>query len=148
MTTRKIVFAFLLSGLSFPKLKCLEMGSAVVGADLIAAVESAFDTPVIEAYGLTEGGGPLREPSPKTGDHGPVPRGSCGIVAPEVEVKMIGADGAEHPSEGELWVRSPAVLSGYNNRPDLTAERIVDGTGPGHGPRGCGGGSQRGTGHH
>jgi long-chain acyl-CoA synthetase len=117
----------LLSGLSFPKLKCLEMGSAVVGADLIAAVESAFDTPVIEAYGLTEGGGPLREPSPKTGDHGPVPRGSCGIVAPEVEVKMIGADGAEHPSEGELWVRSPAVLSGYNNRPDLTAERIVDG---------------------
>lgn len=117
----------LLSGLSFPKLKCLEMGSAVVGADLIAAVESAFDTPVIEAYGLTEGGGPLREPSLMTGDHGPVPRGSCGIVAPEVEVKMIGADGLEHPSEGELWVRSPAVLTGYNNRADLTAERIVDG---------------------
>ena len=127
----------LLQSLSFPKLKCLEMGSAVVGADLIAAVETAFDTPVIEAYGLTEGGGPLREPPEHDGadDHGahssPVPRGSCGIVAPEVEVKLIppaqSADGVEHPTEGELWVRSPAVLTGYNNRPELTDERIVDG---------------------
>lgn len=113
----------LLADLSFPKLKCLEMGSAVVGADLITAVETAFDTPVIEAYGLTEGGGPLREPA----DHSPVPRGSCGIVAPGVDVKLIDADGAEHPSEGELWVRSPAVLTGYNNRPELDAERLVDG---------------------
>lgn len=127
----------LLSQLAFPKLKCLEMGSAVVGADLIAAVETAFDTPVIEAYGLTEGGGPLREPpeNEDAAEHGahssPVPRGSCGIVAPEVEVKLIppaqSADGVEHPDEGELWVRSPAVLTGYNNRPELTAERIVDG---------------------
>ncbi|MFT7572683.1 MAG: long-chain acyl-CoA synthetase [Paracoccaceae bacterium] len=119
----------LLASLTFPKLKCLEMGSAVVGADLIAAVETAFDTPVIEAYGLTEGGGPLREPPQNEGapSHGPVPRGSCGIIAPEVEVKLIDADGAENPSEGELWVRSPAVLTGYNNRPELTAERIVDG---------------------
>lgn len=121
----------LLTTLSFPKLKCLEMGSAVVGADLIAAVETAFDTPVIEAYGLTEGGGPLREPSEKTGDHGPVPRGSCGIIAPDVDLKLVpldrAADGTDHPSEGELWVRSPAVLTGYNNRPELTTERIVDG---------------------
>ncbi|CAN0365998.1 unnamed protein product [Discosporangium mesarthrocarpum] len=126
----------LLATLSFPKLKCLEMGSAVVGADLIAAVETAFDTPVIEAYGLSEGGGPLREPPGKTAEKtdkhpGPVPRGSCGTVAPEVELKLIppdeNPDGAEHPTEGELWVRSPAVLTGYNNRPELTAERIVDG---------------------
>jgi len=119
----------LLATLAFPRLKCLEMGSAVVGADLIAAVETAFDTPVIEAYGLTEGGGPLREPpenDPET-SHGPVPRGSCGIIAPEVEVKMIDTAGTENPSEGELWVRSPAVLTEYNNRPELTAERIVDG---------------------
>lgn len=119
----------LMAKLAFPKLKCLEMGSAVVGADLIAAVETAFDTPVIEAYGLTEGGGPLREPPENEPEknHAPVPRGSCGIIAPEVEVKLIDAEGAENPSEGALWVRSPAVLTGYNNRPELTAERIIDG---------------------
>ena len=33
----------------------------------------------------------------------------------------------EEPEEGELWVRSPAVLVGYNNRPDLDAERIRGG---------------------
>lgn len=113
----------LLASLTFPHLKSLEMGSAVVGADLIHAVETAFDTPVIEAYGLTEGGGPLREAT----DHTPAPRGSCGRVAPEVEVKLIGSDGNEHPTDGELWVRSPAVLTGYNNRPELNAERLVDG---------------------
>ena len=35
--------------------------------------------------------------------------------------------GAENTSNGELWVKSPAVLSGYNNRPDLNEERLVQG---------------------
>lgn len=109
----------LLGSLSFPRLRGLEMGSAVVGADLIAAVEAAFGAPVTEAYGLTEGGGPLREPP----DGRPVPRGSCGVPAPGVEVGLAGGDGRE----GELLVRSPAVLVGYNNRPDLDAERLRDG---------------------
>lgn len=113
----------LLAELRFPRLKTLEMGSAVVGADLIAAVESAFRVPVIEAYGLTEGGGPLREPV----DGSEAPRGSCGRVAPEVDVKMIGEDGRENPGTGELLVRSPAVLVGYNNRPELNRERLADG---------------------
>ena len=113
----------LLATLSFPRLKALEMGSAVVGADLIRAVEEAFDAPVEEAYGLTEGGGPLRQPT----DGRPVPRGSCGAVSPEVEVKMVNEVGEEQAENGELWVRSPAVLSGYNNRPELTAERLTDG---------------------
>ena len=113
----------LLAELRFPRLKVLEMGSAVVGADLIAAVENAFGVPVIEAYGLTEGGGPLREPV----DGGAAPRGSCGLVAPEVEVKMLGEDGKENPETGELLVRSPAVLVGYNNRPELNEERLIDG---------------------
>lgn len=113
----------LLRTLSFPGLRSLEMGSAVVGADLIEAVEDAFGAPVIEAYGLTEGGGPLREPV----DSRPVPRGSCGLAAPEVDVRLVSADGDATGGEGELWVRSPAVLDGYNNRPELDAERLVDG---------------------
>ena len=113
----------LLAELEFPALKSLEMGSAVVGAELIAAVEKVFSVPVIEAYGLTEGGGPLREPV----GGGESPLGSCGMVAPEVEVRLVDEDGLENEGEGELWVRSPAVLSGYNNRPELNEERLVDG---------------------
>ena len=112
----------LLESLDFSTLEMLEMGSAVVGAELIAAVEDAFGANVVEAYGLTEGGGPLREAV----DGRPAPRGSCGLAAPEVGVRLIGETG-EEAEEGELWVRSPAVLVGYNNRPDLDAERIRDG---------------------
>lgn len=113
----------MLSSLEFPALKSLEMGSAVVGADLIASVEKAFSVSVIEAYGLTEGGGPLREPV----DGSESPLGSCGLVAPEVEVKLVGENGEEDEREGELWVKSPAVLKGYNNRPELNEERLADG---------------------
>lgn len=113
----------LLAELDFPRLRSLEMGSAVVGADLIEAVEAAFGAPVEEAYGLTEGGGPLRQPI--DGRH--VPRGSCGVVAPEVEIKLVDEEGLEHNDHGELWVRSPAVLSGYNNRPELNRERLTEG---------------------
>ena len=42
-------------------------------------------------------------------------------------MRLVGADGREDDREGELWVRSPAVLSGYNNRPELNTERLVDG---------------------
>ena len=112
----------LIESLDFSALKVLEMGSAVVGAELIAAVERAFGAPVIEAYGLTEGGGPLREAS----DGRPAPRGSCGLAAPEVGVKLVNEAG-EEADEGELLVRSPAVLVGYNNRPDLDAQRIQEG---------------------
>lgn len=113
----------LLASLKFPKLECLEMGSAVVGAELLNAVEKAFGADVEEAYGLTEGGGPLRSPL----DGRPVPRGSCGVPAPEVSVKMVGEDGKANDSHGEFWVKSPAVLAGYNNRPDLNEERLTDG---------------------
>ncbi len=112
----------LLTRLDFSALEMLEMGSAVVGADLIAEVEAAFGARVIEAYGLTEGGGPLREAT----DGRAAPRGSCGLAAPGVGIRLMGAAG-EETEEGELWVRSPAVLVGYNNRPDLDAGRIVDG---------------------
>lgn len=113
----------LLAGRGFPALKVLEMGSAVVGAGLIAAIERAFGVRVVEAYGLTEGGGPLREPV----DGSPAPRGSCGRPAPEVEVELRAEDGTASGAEGELWVRSPAVLTGYRNRPELDAERLVGG---------------------
>ena len=113
----------LLQKLKFPNLKCLEMGSAVVGAELLNSVEKAFGADVEEAYGLTEGGGPLRSPL----DGRPVPRGSCGIVAPEVAVKMIDAEGKINERHGEFCVKSPAVLTGYNNRPELNKEKIIDG---------------------
>jgi long-chain acyl-CoA synthetase len=114
----------LIETLDFTALRSFSVGSAVVPIELIDALERAFPgVKVKEAYGLTEGGGPLRAPI----DGRPMPRGSCGVPAPEHEVRLVDGDGNDTPTEGELWTRSPYVTDGYHNLPELSQERIIDG---------------------
>ena len=114
----------LLRALDFSCLEQVSMGSAPVPGGLIDKVERAFPrAKVKESYGLTEGGGPLRAPL----DGRAVPRGSCGVPAPDTGVKLVDAEGRENARAGELWVRSPYVCKGYHNLPELTRSRIVDG---------------------
>jgi long-chain acyl-CoA synthetase len=69
--------------------------------------------PLIEGYGLTEGGvaalNPLNAPRP----------GSIGKPLRGVEFRLS--------DEGELLLRSPALSSGYHNDPVATAELFEDG---------------------
>ena len=55
--------------------------------------------------------------------------GSIGQLAPGFTASIRGDDGAEVPSgtPGRLWIQSPSNMIGYWNRPDATAETIVDG---------------------
>ena len=53
----------LIATLDLSKLKAFSIGSAVVPQELINSLERAFPgVKVKESYGLTEGGGPAREP--------------------------------------------------------------------------------------
>jgi long-chain acyl-CoA synthetase len=114
----------LIAELDLSRLKAFAIGSAVVPQELIGALERAFPgVKVKESYGLTEAGGPLREPVSGR----KVPRGSCGAPAEGYEVKLVAPDGSEGVSEGELWTRSPTVTRGYHNLPQVTREKIVDG---------------------
>jgi len=114
----------LLDSLDFSALERIYVGSAMVSDALLAELGRRWPrTKVVEAYGLTEGGGPIRSPI----DGSPMKRGSCGVAAPETGVRLVGEEGKDDARQGELWVRSPAVLRGYHNRPDLDAERLVDG---------------------
>jgi acyl-CoA synthetase (AMP-forming)/AMP-acid ligase II len=114
----------LIESLDFSALKDLSIGSAPVAEELMEQIEGAFGVHVGESYGLTEGG-PVMIGPPLDGRK--VPFGSCGVAWPEGEVKLVDADGNEHPSLGELWVRNPGVTPGYHNLPDVNAERLVDG---------------------
>ena len=114
----------LLDSLDFSALKGLKIGSAPTARELQEAVEAAFGVPVGESYGLTEGG-PVMIGSPIDGRK--VPKGSCGVVWPEGEVKLVGTDGKESDSYGELWVRNPGVTPGYHNLPAVNRQRLVDG---------------------
>jgi long-chain acyl-CoA synthetase len=113
-----------LSKLDFSNLKAMTIGSAVVTHELMDEVERAIPgVRVGESYGLTEGGSPFREPL----DGRAVPRGSPGVQAPEVEVRLVSPDGRDRSDEGELWLKSPYNCLGYHKRPEVTREKLVDG---------------------
>lgn len=114
----------LVRSLDFSALQSITIGSAPVSKELAERIEALFGVPVGESYGLTEGGPGMLGP-PLDGRR--VPHGSCGVPWPEGEVKLIGADGREHPSQGELWVKNPGVTPGYDELPDVNRERLVDG---------------------
>lgn len=63
----------------------------------------------------------LDEP-PRGGDRVPI-----GVAWPWAEVRVVDGDGADATDEpGELWVRTPTMMSHYWNRPDLTDAVIVE----------------------
>ena len=114
----------LIDSLDFSHLETLVIGSAPVTKELADQIEAAFGVTVGESYGLTEGG-PVMIGPPLDGR--PVPHGSCGVAWPEGDVKLVGDDGKDHESYGELWVRNPGVTPGYYNLPEVNAQRLRDG---------------------
>jgi long-chain acyl-CoA synthetase len=112
-----------LQSLDLSALRSMTIGSAVVAPELIDAVERALPhIKVSESYGLTEGGSPLRAPI----DGRAVPRGSPGVAAPEIELKLIDSNGQD-ADEGELAIRCPYVCLGYHNEPEITRQKLKDG---------------------
>jgi long-chain acyl-CoA synthetase len=114
----------LLKTLDLSSLRSMTIGSAVVTPELLELVNRALPhIKVEESYGLTEGGSPLRPPI----DGRPVPRGSPGAPAPEIELKLIDANGNATDDEGELVIRCPYVCLGYYNEPEITRAKLHDG---------------------
>jgi long-chain acyl-CoA synthetase len=89
------------------RLRVAASGAAPLGKDLAEFYE-AIGMPLIEGYGLTEGGvaalNPIDAPRP----------GSIGKALPDVEFRI--------GEEGEIAIRSAALSSGYYKDPDTTAE--------------------------
>jgi acyl-CoA synthetase (AMP-forming)/AMP-acid ligase II len=101
-------------------------GSAPVTVDLLEDFTRVFGAPIVEGYGLTEGG-PIVLAAPRWGTN---KLGSIGLPLPGGEVQLRDASGDnEVPvgEVGELWVRNPGVTPGYHGLAEVTAERIRDG---------------------
>lgn len=80
---------------------------------------------LLEGYGLTECS-PLVTGNPYNLT---AYSGSIGLPVPSTDVKFLNDEGQEVPlgEPGEMWVKGPQVMKGYWNRPDSTAEAIIDG---------------------
>ncbi len=142
VTTSFLVPTIIYAMLDFPDLKKYDTSSLkniVYGAAPIAPqrLKEAIQTfgPVFtQLYGQTEGPNALitlsREEHIIEGDDKLVARlASCGRPSPAVQLRLIDDKGEDVPNgePGQITVKSPNIMLGYLNQPELTAETIKDG---------------------
>lgn len=100
-------------------------GAAPVSRELLERSQERYGFTIVEGYGLTEG----TCASACNPVDGVRKLGTVGPALPGQRLAIGGADG-EHlpPGEvGEVLISGPTVMRGYLNRPEATAETVVDG---------------------
>jgi acyl-CoA synthetase (AMP-forming)/AMP-acid ligase II len=108
-------------------LKMVGGGGAAMQPDLVHKVgETLRSARPNTGYGMTETSGIITAVSHEFFLDRPT---SVGPAMPTFEARIVDADGRELPPGdiGELLVRGAPVIKGYLNRPEATAETIVDG---------------------
>jgi long-chain acyl-CoA synthetase len=112
----------LLAELDFSSVTNVMMGSAPLTKALVEKVQSIFPGAAISnAYGTTEAGPGVFGPHPDG-----LPRPDTALGFP-VEGALAELREGPSPDEGVLYMKSPMLMQGYNNRPDKTAEVMRDG---------------------
>jgi malonyl-CoA/methylmalonyl-CoA synthetase len=118
----------LLGDSRFDAKSCEHMRLFVSGsAPLLSSVHDEFKArtghAILERYGMTETS--MITTNPLDGERR---AGTVGMALTEVEVRVVGEDGASLPagSIGGIEVRGPNVFAGYWKRPDLTASEFTE----------------------
>jgi long-chain acyl-CoA synthetase len=108
----------------FPQLRHCVSGGAAMPLDVMRSFEEKFNVPIYEGYGLTE-----TTVSVCCNRPGAKKAGSVGKPFPGVQLKIVDDDGREVASgaRGEVLIKSANIMQGYLNRPEATAETVVDG---------------------
>ena len=99
--------------------------AAPISIDLIDAVYKRLKIPVYQAFGMTETAPATSMQTTATWEVG---KGSVGSLCPNIQARVVGADGkdVESGEQGELWVKGPNVFVGYHNNPAATAECMTE----------------------
>ena len=100
-------------------------GAAPASVELLEAFESRYGIPIIEGYGLSEGSC-ASTVNPLDGRRKP---GTVGLPVPGQTIRIVDMDGCAVPDgqAGEVVIKGPNVMRGYLNRPEETANTVVDG---------------------
>jgi acyl-CoA synthetase (AMP-forming)/AMP-acid ligase II len=104
-------------------------GASPISDDVLLRAQKRFGCDFLQVYGLTETTGcatylPAHAHDPAKGK-----LRSCGIPNPGIEIRILDDEGVELPAGevGEVVVRGHAIMKGYWNKPDATADAIRDG---------------------
>jgi long-chain acyl-CoA synthetase len=105
-------------------------GAAPMPLEMTRALQRIMPNAVIaEGYGLTEI--TMGATGSPTFTSGVRKVGTVGVPIFDTEIKVVAVDGGEEalPSgeRGEVCIRGPQVMAGYHNRPQETADVLVDG---------------------
>jgi long-chain acyl-CoA synthetase len=102
--------------------RLISSGAAPMPVEMIRRMrELAPDALITEGYGLTEV--TMCATMGPTFTSGVTKAGTVGVPIFDTEVRIDGAPG----ERGEVCIRGPQVMTGYHNRPDATADVLVDG---------------------
>jgi acyl-CoA synthetase (AMP-forming)/AMP-acid ligase II len=100
-------------------------GAAPLGKETADDLNKMFPTwSILQGYGLTETATVVCATTPSD-----VWFGSSGSLLTGIQAKLVTAEGNEitgYNQPGELWVKSPAVVLGYLNRPEANKETFID----------------------
>ena len=99
--------------------------SAALAPAVLEGLEARFDSPVLEAYGMTEASHQMASNPLPPADRfaGTVGRGTGVQIAIMDEAGTRLADGAR----GEVVIKGPNVMGGYRNNPEANASAFSDG---------------------
>lgn len=117
----------LIGELDFSAVRAVIAGGGPSPPDLVLAARQAFGTGYSIRYSSTESGG-VGLATALNADDDEACR-SIGRPRPGVEAGIRDPDGSELPPGrvGELWLRSPTVMSGYWRDPAATSAALADG---------------------
>jgi acyl-CoA synthetase (AMP-forming)/AMP-acid ligase II len=107
------------------KLRFIRSCSASLPPAVMHALEAAFGAPVLEAYGMTEAAHQMASNPLPPSDRKP---GSVGHGT-DVKISIMDKAGNHLPvgEAGEVVIKGPNVITGYENNPDANASSFVDG---------------------
>jgi long-chain acyl-CoA synthetase len=111
--------------LDFSRLKFALGGGAAVQRPVAERWQELTGLILLEGYGLTECCPTVTVNPPQLEAY----KGSIGMPVPSTDIKLVDDEGNEVAmgEAGEMLVKGPQVMKGYLNRPEATAEMIVDG---------------------
>ncbi|WP_299071680.1 long-chain-fatty-acid--CoA ligase FadD [uncultured Paraglaciecola sp.] len=111
--------------LDFSRLKFALGGGAAVQRPVAERWQEVTGHVLLEGYGLTECCPTVTVNPPQLEAY----KGSIGMPVPSTDIKLVDDEGNEVAmgEAGEMLVKGPQVMKGYLNRPEATAEMIVDG---------------------
>jgi acyl-CoA synthetase (AMP-forming)/AMP-acid ligase II len=105
------------------RLRFLRSCSSALAPSLLRELEARFEVPVIEAYGMTEAAHQIASNPLPPGERRP---GTVGRPAgPRVAVLDAAGEELAPGARGELAVRGPSVMHGYEANPEANAEAFA-----------------------